>query len=50
MERMVEKDITDILTKINEDDESYLKLAKEVGVLAYGLHRHYKGPFEKIKS
>jgi lambda repressor-like predicted transcriptional regulator len=49
MEKIANKHLTDIFSKINEDDESYLKFAKEIGRVAYCLHTYYRESFDKIK-
>jgi hypothetical protein len=44
------KNLNAILEKVKEDDDSQLKLAKEIGKIAYCLHRFYPGTFSYVQS
>lgn len=50
MESIMRKHLSDILSRINEDDESYLKFTKELGKITYCLHKYYPNTFTNMKS
>ena len=41
MDQMLKKNIEDTFNRINEDDESLLKLTKEIGKIYYCIHKFY---------
>lgn len=50
MEKLLKRNIDDIFNRINEDDESLLKLTKEIGKIYYCIHKFYPSIFVEIKS
>lgn len=49
MDKLLAKNIEDIVNRINEDDESLLKLTKDIGKIYYCIHKYYPQTFEQIK-
>ena len=49
MDKLLERNIEDIFNRINEDDESLLKLTKDIGKIYYCIHKFYPLTFQKLK-
>lgn len=49
IDKMISKHLTSIFSTINEDDDSHLRLAKEIGKIAYHLYNFYRPTFVKVK-
>lgn len=49
MDRLLQKNIEEIFIRINEDDESLLKLTKDIGKMYYCIYKFYPATFKTIR-
>lgn len=49
MDRLLKKNIEDLFGRIGEDDESLLKLTKDIGKIYYCIQKFFPATFEALK-
>lgn len=50
MDRLLQKNMEDLFNRISEDDESLLKLTKDIGKIYYCINKFYPCSFEAMRT